>query len=79
MFDLGKQSVIVECPACHFTSRVTLKQVRMRDVVICRGCKRNIQLEDQMKTVKKAIRDLGRAMRDLQDQLAAIGKIEIRL
>jgi transposase-like protein len=79
MFDLGKQSVTVECPKCRFANRITLKQARIHDVVICRGCKGNIQLEDHMETVKKTIRDLGRAVRDLQDQLAAIGKIEIRL
>lgn len=79
MFDLGKQSVTVECPACHFTGQVTIKQVQIRDVVICRGCKGNIQLEDHLGTTEKAMRDLRRAIRQLQDQLAGMGRITIRL
>jgi hypothetical protein len=79
MFDLGKQSITVECPACHFANRVTLKQVRIRDVAICRGCKRNIQMEDHLGSIKKAIRDLRRAVRQLQDQFARVGEITIRL
>ena len=59
----------VECPRCGFANPVWLRQVRLRDVVICRGCKCNIQLEDHMNTFRKAREDLARQIRELQRTL----------
>ena len=36
------------------------------DVVICRGCKCNLHLEDQMNTFRKARESLNRQMRELK-------------
>ena len=52
--NLDKIEVEVECPRCGFGNPVWLRQARLRDVVICRGCKANIQLDDGMNTVRKA-------------------------
>ncbi len=79
MFDLGKQSVVVECQKCRFANRITLKQARIRDVVICRGCKGSIQVEDHLGTTRKAIRDVRRAVRWLQTQVMGIGHTTTRL
>jgi hypothetical protein len=39
--NLDKFEVEVDCPRCGFTNPTWLKQARLRDVVIWRGCKAN--------------------------------------
>ena len=48
----------IPCPRCRFFNEVTIKQARTRDVVICRGCKGNIRLDDHMNQVRTAERQL---------------------
>lgn len=66
--------VDVECARCHFQNPVWLKQARLRDVVICRGCKSNIQLDDSMNTVRKAHHSIRRAMNDLRETISRINR-----
>jgi peptide subunit release factor 1 (eRF1) len=79
MFDLDGIRFDIHCPKCDFLNPVTFKQVRIKDMIICRGCKANIQLEDQMSTVRKSVRDIRQAMREIDEQLSGIGEITIRL
>ena len=79
MFKLDDHRIDIRCPSCDFSNTVRLKQVRVRDVVICRGCKANIRLQDHLSTTKRAIRAFRRAMMELEEQLARISKIRIRL
>ena len=66
--------VEVDCPKCGFFNPIWLKQARLRDVVICRGCKSNIQLDDSMNTVRKSYQDIRRAMRRLRDQMRRLNR-----
>jgi hypothetical protein len=78
MFDLDNYSFDVECPRCYFYNPLSLKQVRLRDAVICRGCKTTIKLEDHMNETRKAIRSIHNAVRDLEDQFNKMRNIKIR-
>ncbi len=53
----------VDCPNCGFANPIWLRQARLRDAVICRGCKGNIQLDDGMNIVRKAAQSMGRLLR----------------
>ncbi len=79
MLDLDKHTVEVDCPQCGFYNPITLKQVRLRDAVICRGCKSTIRLEDHMNETRKAIRSVNRALQELEEQFRSLGKITIRI
>jgi len=68
-WDIDGAEVEVNCPRCAFANPVWIRQIRLRDVVICRGCKCNVQLEDQMNTFRKARENLNRQMRELQRKL----------
>jgi len=37
--DLDYWEFDVRCPRCHFWLQVRLRDARLRDVLICRGCK----------------------------------------
>lgn len=52
--DFEKKSFEFQCPECNFYNTALLKQVINRDRVICRGCKKNIILEDKNNECKKA-------------------------
>ena len=67
MIDIGEYEVEIQCPRCNFYNPIYLKQARLRDVIICRGCKVNIQLQDEMNQVRKAERNLRKQF----DQLAS--------
>lgn len=53
MLDIDKMQVDINCPKCDFINEVLLEQVRLQDIIICRGCKRNIQLIDSYNTFRK--------------------------
>jgi transcription elongation factor Elf1 len=79
MLDLDNHELDFRCPRCGFYNRVTLKAVRLRDAVICRGCKATIRFEDYMNETRKAVRAINRALRELEDQISSIGTVTIQL
>jgi transcription initiation factor IIE alpha subunit len=74
MFDLDRQSIEFPCPRCHFYNSAFLRQVRLRQVVICRGCKSNLRLDDHMNEYRKAERQLRRAFGDLELALSKLSR-----
>lgn len=70
--NLDKIEIEAECPRCGFANPIWLRQARLRDVVICRGCKVNIQLDDGMNSVRKAYRSIRRAMERLHETIERI-------
>lgn len=71
---LDDETIEVECPQCRFYNPVFFRQVRLNDVVICRGCKANVQLTDYLGQVSNAQRAIIRAIGSLSNI-----KIQIRL
>lgn len=72
--DIDGFEVEVECPRCEFSNPISLGQARLRDVVICRGCKSNIELDDSMNTVRKARETIRRSMRELRESIGRISR-----
>ena len=58
MIELDNAPIEILCPKCGFYNKIRLKQVRLRDVIICRGCKRNINLDDHMNEIRRARRKI---------------------
>jgi len=79
MINIDNHKIDIRCPSCQFLNTITLKQVRIRDVIICRGCKVNIRLEDYLNTARKAIRSIRRAFTALEKQIRKTHKMTIRL
>jgi len=78
MINIDKHEVDFRCPNCNFYNSIQIKQARLRDVVICRGCKSNIRLDDQMNETRKAVRSIKRAMNALEETLKGMSfKIRI--
>ncbi len=69
MIKVENIEIEIQCPKCNFYNYFRIKQAQLRDVIICRGCKANIQLDDQMNTVRKTIRDIEKAMRKFENSL----------
>ena len=78
MFDLDRMVIEFPCPSCGFHNPATIKQARLRDAVICRGCKANIRLDDQMNECRKIVRQVRRSLREFEQQMTDI-TINIRL
>jgi hypothetical protein len=78
MFSLDKHTIEFACPHCGFYNSIFYIQARLRDVIICRGCKSNIQLDDHMNECRKARQSLRRALRNMESSLKDI-TINIRL
>jgi hypothetical protein len=72
--DIDRFEVEVDCPRCGFANPIWLRQARLRDVIICRGCKANIQLDDSMNTVRKAYQSIRRTMRGLRETIERINR-----
>lgn len=72
--DIDKFDIEVDCPGCGFANQIRLGQARLRDVVICRGCKANIQLDDGMNTVRKARQSIRSSLRQFQDTIDRINR-----
>ena len=79
MINIGKQKIGFQCPSCGFSNKATIKQVRINDTLICRGCKRNIRMVDHFDTTKKALRRFNKAIRGLEEQIKKMGEVTIKL
>lgn len=80
MIDLDVIELELTCPRCGFVNDFKFRQARLRDVIICRGCHGNIQLDDQLNTCRKARTAVRRAMQELQESLKSLtGTIRIRI
>lgn len=72
MINLDQFEFEVDCPRCSFATKIFYRDARLRDVLICRGCKANIQLDDHMNQCRKARRQVNTAMEELEDALASL-------
>jgi len=78
MINLDNITIEFQCPICGFYNAIFFKQARLRDVIICRGCKSNIQLDDQMNECRKANRAFRKALQEFEKTLQNINiKIDI--
>lgn len=71
MINVGRLDFEIECPRCRFSTQVFLQEVVQRDILICRGCKASIRLEDQMNEARRIQRRLQRSLTQLEDTLRA--------
>lgn len=74
LLDLDQVSLECDCPRCGFSNPFLFKQARVRDVIICRGCKANLPLDDDMNTCRKARRDVEHSMREFERSLAQLSR-----
>jgi len=79
MINLDKHKVNISCPKCNFDNIASIRQFRVEDVIICRGCKSNISLIDHKRSVEKSKREIRRALHSLMSQIERIGKINIKI
>lgn len=66
MISIDNETIEFPCPCCGFYNEIFFKQARLRDVFICRGCKSNIQLDDQMNECRKAEQSIRKSIQDLE-------------
>ena len=78
MLNIDNLPIEIRCPLCSFYNTVSLKQIRLRDVIICRGCKSNIQLEDYMNECRKTERKIRESIHGMQKSLKDLN-IEIHI
>jgi hypothetical protein len=80
VISLDRATLEVRCPRCRFENSIVYRQARLRDVIICRGCKVNIRLDDHMNECRKAREQINRAVAELEQMLASINtNITVRL
>ena len=72
--DIDSFELEIECPKCRFYNMIWIKQARLRDVVICRGCKSNICLDDNTNDVRKARRRINSALDGLKKQFERLNR-----
>lgn len=66
---LDKVEFDFQCPICSFYNSALVEQARLRDMIICRGCKSNIQLDDHMNECRLAVRRLNKILNDFGESL----------
>jgi predicted RNA-binding protein Jag len=73
MIDISKQTVNMNCPECKRSITVSLKQVADEVLVKC-NCGQEIQLKDSNGTNRKAIHDINKSFKDLENTFKNFGK-----
>ena len=66
MIDISKRTVEVNCPECKRSITVSLKQIAAEVSVKC-SCGQDIQLKDSNGTNRKAIHDINKSLKDLEN------------
>jgi acetyl-CoA carboxylase beta subunit len=67
--DINKHTIWFKCPNCNFYNPFFFRQSILQDMIICRGCKINIKLNDNMNECKKLKRSLEKVLQKLQKSL----------
>lgn len=73
MIDISKQTVKIDCSECKRSIPVTLKQIADEVKVRC-SCGQVIQLKDKNGTNKKALKDVNKSLKDLDDAIKKLGR-----
>jgi hypothetical protein len=64
--DIDRRWIDIDCPTCRLATPASLGDVRLGNVIICRGCKLNIRLIDHIgeyhRMRRKLEQTLGRAL-----------------
>lgn len=63
--DLDRHWIDVDCPHCRLATPASLRDVRLGNVIICRGCKANVRLVDHLGEYHRVRRKLERAFRQM--------------
>ncbi|CAE6765876.1 hypothetical protein R75777_03659 [Paraburkholderia nemoris] len=74
MVELDHVRLDIPCPRCRFLNGIRYRDARLRDVLICRGCKSNIRLDDSMNECRKARRSVRAALDELEKALGGLSK-----
>ena len=66
MLNIDNETIEFPCPRCGFYNAIFFKQARLRDVIICPGCKSNIQLYGRMNECRKVEHAIRKVMQELE-------------
>ena len=73
MIDISKQNVNINCPACKRAITVSLKQISDQVSVKC-TCGQGIQLKDSNGSNQRAIHDINKSFKELENVFKNFGK-----
>lgn len=62
---LDEQTLDIQCPQCEFFNTIAFREIRLRDAIICRGCKSTLQLDDHLNMVRNAQIQIERQLSEL--------------
>lgn len=68
MYDLSKQKTTVACPKCKRVHSATFQDVIIRKTFKCQ-CGATLNLEDKNGSVKKAVNDINKEFKNLENTL----------
>jgi len=74
--DLGLDRISMDatCPRCQLQTPFFLRDVRLGRVLVCRGCRVNIALNDYLGGYERTRKRLTRSMDDLVKTLSRLGQ-----
>lgn len=75
---LSRHTFELQCPRCSFYNTATIGQAKVRDVVICRGCKAIIRLDDHMNECRVALLRVKKTLQEFRESLDSLN-FEIKL
>ncbi len=73
--DISQPKVDVPCPKCKANISVLIKQVEQQETIICSACNSKINLVDKDGSAKKAVRDINKSFKDLENTIQKIRKV----
>lgn len=73
MIDISTQTVNLNCSNCKRSITVSLKQVANEETVKC-TCGQEIQLKDNNHSSRKAIDDINKSFKDLENAFKKLGR-----
>lgn len=73
MLDVEELDFDVPCPGCGFYNPISLKQVILRDTVLCRGCHASLELDDRGNETRRGVRRIQSSLDDLERTFRSLG------
>jgi transcription elongation factor Elf1 len=66
MIDLDNNWIGFNCPVCGYADSVKFREVRLESTIWCHNCKKTIKLTDGNASVDATVKQVDRAMEELQ-------------
>ena len=72
--NLDNVEIEFQCPNCGFSNNVSLRQIRLGEIIICSRCHSDIKLVNKDASTQRAVERIEKSFKDLKRTIEKISR-----